>query len=194
MTKNISKETFEITRKQYEKFLNQKGRVYFFTGLSGSGKSTISKEFIKYFHNEGKFAISLDGDNLRFGLNSDLGFTDEDREENIRRVGELCKLYVEQGIIVLASFICPFEKSRKFLRELIGNDYNEVYVKCPLEVCMERDPKGLYKKNIKNFTGKDSNFEEPQNADIIVNTDEYNLSKCVDIVIWDFLENKTSKQ
>ncbi len=155
----------------------QKPAVLWFTGLSGSGKSTIANLVERTLHAQGRHTYILDGDNVRHGLNRDLGFTDEDRVENIRRVAEAAKLFVDAGLIVLVSFISPFRSERRMARELMGTgEFIEVFVNTPIELCMERDPKGLYQKAkagaIKNFTGIDSPYEEPEAADIIVRTAE----------------------
>ena len=155
----------------------QKPVVLWFTGLSGSGKSTIANLVERTLHAQGRHTYILDGDNVRHGLNRDLGFTDEDRVENIRRVAETAKLFVDAGLIVLVSFISPFRSERRMARELMGEgEFVEVFVDTPIEVCMTRDPKGLYQKakagTIKNFTGIDSPYEAPEAADLVVRTVE----------------------
>ncbi|HKU54265.1 MAG TPA: adenylyl-sulfate kinase, partial [Rhizomicrobium sp.] len=155
----------------------QKPVVLWFTGLSGSGKSTIANLVEKALAAEGKHTYLLDGDNVRHGLNKDLGFTDADRVENIRRVGEAAKLFVDAGLIVLTAFISPFRSERRMARELMGeSEFLEVFVDTPIEVCMQRDPKGLYEKakagQIKNFTGIDSPYETPEKAEMIIHTVE----------------------
>jgi bifunctional enzyme CysN/CysC len=149
--------------------------VLWFTGLSGSGKSTIANLVERQLHAEGRHTYILDGDNVRHGLNRDLGFTDADRVENIRRVAETAKLFVEAGLIVLVSFISPFRSERRMARELLGDgEFIEVFVDTPLEICMQRDPKGLYAKAkagaIKNFTGIDSPYEPPQAPELVLRT------------------------
>jgi len=153
----------------------QKPAVLWFTGLSGSGKSTIANLVEKALFADGRHTYILDGDNVRHGLNRDLGFTDADRVENIRRVGEASKLFVDAGLIVLVSFISPFKSERRMARELVGEgEFIEVFVDTPIEICMQRDPKGLYVKaqagEIKNFTGISSPYELPENAEITVKT------------------------
>src|SRR4029079_15837179 len=147
----------------------QKPCVLWFTGLSGSGKSTIANLVEKRLFGDGRHTYLLDGDNVRHGLNQDLGFTDADRVENIRRVGEAAKLFVDAGIITLVSFISPFRSERRMARELLKpGQFIEIFVDTPIELCMARDPKGLYKRaaagQIKNFTGIDSPYEEPEYA------------------------------
>ena len=155
----------------------QKAAILWFTGLSGSGKSTIANLVEKALVAEGRHTYLLDGDNVRHGLNKDLGFTDADRVENIRRVGEAARLFVDAGLIVLVSFISPFRSERRMARELVGpGEFIEVFIDTPLEVCMQRDPKGLYEKakagQIKNFTGIDSPYELPEAAELIIKTVE----------------------
>lgn len=151
--------------------LGQRGVVVWFTGLSGSGKSTVAVELERMLNQAGKAVYRLDGDNIRCGINSDLGFSDEDRNENIRRISEIAALFQDAGIITLVSFISPFRKMREFAREKAGSEYFiEVYVNTDYETCRKRDPKGLYKKEIKNFTGKDSSYEEPRNPELVLDT------------------------
>jgi adenylylsulfate kinase len=156
-------------------------------GLSGSGKSTIANALERRLHDEGWLTQILDGDNIRSGLNTNLGFTDEDRSENIRRISEVAKLYLNTGIVTLTSFICPRRELRALARETVGAaDFLEVYIKASFETCAARDPKGLYAKvkagEVKHFTGKDSGFEEPLAEDgaLIVDTEENSLEACVE--------------
>ena len=167
-----------------EKLLQQRGIVIWMVGLSGSGKSTLAKSFEKYLHEKGKLTQILDGDNLRTGLNVNLGFSEEDREENIRRVAEVARLFANCGVITICSFISPTESIREKSRKIIGDDiYHEVFVECPIDVCETRDVKGLYAKarkgEIKNFTGIDSPFENPVNPSLTINTDLKNLDDCL---------------
>jgi len=149
--------------------------VLWFTGLSGSGKSTVAKLVEQELHRAGRLTTILDGDNIRHGLNKDLGFTDADRVENIRRIGEVAKLFVEAGVVVLCSFISPFRAERQMVRELLEpGEFVEVFVDTPIEECMRRDPKGLYAKAksgaIPNFTGIDSPYEAPEAAEVTLRT------------------------
>jgi bifunctional enzyme CysN/CysC len=151
--------------------------VLWFTGLSGSGKSTVANIVERTLLSQGRHTYLLDGDNVRHGLNRDLGFTDADRVENIRRVGETSRLMVDAGLIVLVSFISPFRSERRMARELVQQgEFIEVFVDTPIEICMQRDPKGLYLKakagEIKNFTGIDSPYEPPEQAEIVLKTAE----------------------
>ena len=153
--------------------MDQKGCVLWFTGLSGSGKSTVACTLENALAELGKVTICLDGDNIRHGLNSNLGFTSTDREENIRRIGEVSKLFAESGIITLTSFISPYRNDRAKVRaRMEAKDFIEVFMRIPIEVCEQRDPKGLYKAaragKIKNFTGIDDPYEEPENAEIVI--------------------------
>jgi adenylylsulfate kinase len=190
---NIVWHDMNVKREDREKLLNQKGIVLWFTGLSGSGKSTVASLLEKKLHNMGKLTYLLDGDNVRHGLNSDLGFLEEDRIENIRRIAELSKLFLDSGIITITTFISPFRNDREKVKELLGDDFIEVYIDCPLEVCEKRDPKGIYKKarlgEIKNFTGIDSPYEKPINPEITVSTHLNTIDECVDSIV-DYLNNR----
>ncbi|HSM18777.1 MAG TPA: adenylyl-sulfate kinase, partial [Hyphomicrobiales bacterium] len=162
--------------------------MLWFTGLSGAGKSTVANLVEKKLHAMGRHTYTLDGDNVRHGLNSDLGFTDADRVENIRRVAETAKLFVDAGLIVLVSFISPFRSERQMARELVEKgEFVEVFVDTPIEVCAQRDPKGLYKRamagEIKNFTGIDSPYESPRNAEIRVDTPDRKPEQVADEIV-----------
>ncbi len=186
MTENIHPIIDSILdRKEKEKLLNQKGVVVWLTGLSGSGKSTIAQGVENKLHQEGILTKLLDGDNLRTGLNGNLGFSDKDREENIRRVAEVAKLFKETGIITICSFVSPTIKIRNNAKRIIGDvDFMEVYVNTSFEECAKRDVKGLYKKalagEIKNFTGLDAPFESPSHPCIIIDTTNQSVEESVD--------------
>lgn len=172
MSKNLTKHNFTVTRDRREKVNGQKGMVLWFTGLSGSGKSTIANALDDELNKLGKKTYILDGDNIRMGLNKDLSFSPEDRKENIRRISEVAKLFADSGTIVLTAFISPYILDRQAARDLIGEDFNEVFIGTDIEECIKRDPKGLYKKalagEIKGFTGIDAPYEKPTNAEIII--------------------------
>ncbi len=171
-----------LPREAKESLLEQRGGVVWLYGLSGSGKSTIALQLERQLHDEGKLVKLLDGDNIRTGLNKNLGFSDEDRAENIRRIAEVAKLFVDSGMLVLASFITPTNALRHQAREIIGSDdLLEVYVQASYETCAERDPKGLYQKvkdgQVAQFTGKDSSFEEPTQADLTLATESLSVEE-----------------
>ncbi len=173
-----------LQRQDREKRLNQKSKVLWLTGLSGSGKSTIAQGVERELYNKGYFAQVLDGDNIRSGINNNLGFTIEDRQENIRRIAEVAKLYLHSGVITLNSFISPTKEIREYARQTIGaDDFIEIYINAPIEVCEQRDVKGLYKKarkgEIKGFTGIDSPYEAPENPALEIRTDELSLEDSV---------------
>lgn len=184
---NIVWHDMNVKRQDREKLLKQRGTVLWFTGLSGSGKSTVASLLEKRLHSMGKLTYLLDGDNVRHGLNSDLGFSEEDRIENIRRISELSRLFVDAGIITITTFISPFINDRERVKKLLGEDFIEVYIDCPLEICEKRDPKGIYKKarqgEIKNFTGIDSPYEKPISPEITVSTHLNSIDECVDSII-----------
>ncbi|MBP6782968.1 MAG: adenylyl-sulfate kinase [Verrucomicrobiales bacterium] len=173
-----------LPRSAKEALLGQSGTVIWMYGLSGSGKSTLANLLERRLHQEGRLVKVLDGDNIRRGLNCNLGFSDEDRLENIRRVAEVAKLFAECGIIAIASFITPNNRLRSLAREVIGDgDLLEVYVKASFETCAARDPKGLYAKvaagEVKQFTGRDSAFEEPESPDLIIDTESLGEEECL---------------
>jgi adenylylsulfate kinase len=181
--RNIHPETGRfLGRAEKEALLGQHGVVLWLYGLSGSGKSTIANAVERALHAEGRFTAILDGDNLRTGLNSNLGFSDEDRAENVRRVAETAKLLAGLGVIVLVSVITPRRELRVLASRLVGPDFHEVYVRAAFETCAQRDPKGLYAKArdgaIKQFTGKDSGFEEPDNGCLILDTEAASAEEC----------------
>ena len=180
---NIHPETHRfLDRAAKETLLRQKGIVLWLYGLSGSGKSTIVNEVERVLHGDGRMTVILDGDNLRTGLNSNLGFSDEDRTENVRRVAETAKLLAGQGIVVFVSVITPLRKHRATAKEIIGPDFHEVYVKADFDTCAQRDPKGLYAKaqegKIGQFTGKDSGFEEPVDPLLVLDTQSRSADQC----------------
>jgi len=187
MSKNVVWHKTSITKKMREKLLNQKGFVLWFTGLSGSGKSTIASSLESKLYKMGKLTYLLDGDNIRHGLNKDLGFTETDRKENLRRISEVALLLIDSGIITLCTFISPFQNERDKIRKLIGDNYIEVFIDCDLKTCESRDPKGLYKKarkgEINNFTGISSPYERPINPNIVIDTDKYTIDECVEQII-----------
>lgn len=179
---------YAIGKKERAKSKHQKPCVLWFTGLSGSGKSTVANLLEKKLYSLSKQSYLLDGDNIRHGLCGDLGFSDKDRVENIRRISEISKLFVDSGLIVLAAFISPFRTDRAFARSLlVEGEFIEVFVDAPLSVCEARDPKGLYKKarrgEIKKFTGIDSDYQSPTNAEITINTEDNSAEQCVDIIL-----------
>ncbi|WP_457622331.1 adenylyl-sulfate kinase [Persephonella sp.] len=185
----------KIKKEDRQKLKGHKSVILWFTGLSGSGKSTLAHAVEEKLFEMGVHTYVLDGDNVRRGINKDLGFSEEDRKENIRRIGEISKLFVDAGIIVLSAFISPYKRDREFVRNLVEKDeFIEIYVKCPLEVCETRDVKGLYKKAreglIKNFTGIDDPYEEPENPEIVVETDKETLEESVEKIIRYLKENQ----
>lgn len=195
ISKNIVPHDYKIDRQAREGLLKQKAQIIWFVGLSGSGKSTIANIVEQKLHEKGYATYLLDGDNVRMGLNKDLGFSDADREENIRRIGQVAKLFVDAGTIVLSAFVSPFEKDRQQVRDLVGDgEFVEVFVNCPLEVCEQRDVKGLYAKaragEIKDFTGISSPFEEPKNPEVEVRTDLLNIEESVDKIVNLIIENQ----
>lgn len=187
-----------VTRERREDRNRNRGAVVWFTGLSGAGKSTIAHSVEEQLFQGGCQSYVFDGDNVRHGLCSDLGFTAEDRTENIRRIAEMCKLFVDAGVIALTAFISPLHGDRAMVRKMMGEDFIEVYCRCPVEVCEERDVKGLYKKaragEIKEFTGISAPYEAPENPDMIIDTDKVSLEQSVEQVMNLLLERKIIKQ
>jgi adenylylsulfate kinase len=191
---NIIPHTYHIGKTERNKLNGHNSFVVWFTGLSGSGKSTIANQVESELFKEGIKTFSMDGDNIRKGLNNNLGFSAEDRRENLRRIAEVAKLLVESGLVVIASFISPLKKDRALIREIIGKEnFFEVFVNTSLEVCERRDVKGLYKKaragEIKNFTGIDSPYENPENPDMEIKTEVEDIEAAVKKVIFQ-LHNK----
>jgi adenylylsulfate kinase len=190
--KNITRFKSTINREKREAFLNQKSFIVWFTGLSASGKSTIGNILECNLYNLGYATYMLDGDNLRDGLNKDLGFSVIDRQENIRRAAYISQLFLEAGIIVITTFISPFKKDRKFVRDLVGDgNFVEVLLDCPLEICMERDRKGLYdkaiKKEIKDFTGISSPYEKPEKPELVIDTGKTSSDEAANHIL-DYLQ------
>ena len=189
---NIVQHNFKISKVDREKIKNQKSCTIWMSGLSGSGKSTVANQLESSLNEQGYHTYTLDGDNTRLGLNKGLGFSEEDRIENIRRVAEVCKLMNEAGLIVICSFISPFEKNRTQAKEIIGENFIEVFVDADLQTCETRDPKGLYKKaragEIKDFTGISSPFETPINSIVLKNNTEEDLDRNVNLLI-DLIKN-----
>ncbi len=191
---NITWHGGDINKSEREQLLKQKGVILWFTGLSGSGKSTLAVALEQELYKLGHLNYRLDGDNIRHGLNKDLGFSPEDRTENIRRIGEVAKLFADSGVITSSSFISPYKKDRDQIRDIVEEgEFIEVYVKCCLEECEKRDPKGLYKKartgEIPEFTGISAPYEEPEKAELVIETDKNSLEECVAQVV-EYLKSK----
>lgn len=183
--KNLFAPIFKVTKEKRRVLHGHNSMIIWFTGLSGSGKTTIANELEEILHSIGISTFILDGDNIRQGLNNDLGFSQEDRKENIRRIGEVAKLFVDSGIVVLVTFISPFASERKLVRDMVEKDeFIEVYINCSLEECEKRDPKGLYQRakngEIKEFTGISSPYEVPENPEIILETSKYSIKECTE--------------
>jgi adenylylsulfate kinase len=182
---NLREHHGAVARTDRESLLRQRGCAVWLTGLSGSGKSTIARALEKRLHDQGCLTYVLDGDNVRNGLNSDLGFSAGDRQENIRRIGEVAALFVDAGLIVIVSFISPFRIDRERVRQRVSRDrFVEVFVDAPLAVCERRDPKGLYGRaragEIPEFTGISSPYEKPESADLVLRTAEASVEECLD--------------
>lgn len=172
-----------ITKEEYQQKNKHQSSILWLTGLSGSGKSTIANAAARELFEQGYQVVVLDGDNIRHGLNNDLGFSDEDRKENIRRIGEVAKLFVQQGTIVITAFISPFREDREQVRQLVEEgEFHEIYIKCDLDICEQRDPKGLYKKarngEIPFFTGIDSPYEEPKAPELVLDSGQNEREEC----------------
>lgn len=185
---NIHQEKYTVSSQQRAKQKNQQPLLIWFTGLSGSGKSTLAKLLDKQLFDLGYHTYSLDGDNIRSGLNNNLHFSPEDRKENLRRVGEVANLFLDAGIVCVAAFISPYEADRKAIEKTVGSDkYFEIFVDTPLEVCEERDVKGLYAKaragEIKDFTGINAPYEKPQNPAITIDTSQVDLETAMKDII-----------
>ncbi len=187
-SKNVVWHKSAITRQDRNRLHGHRSLILWFTGLSGAGKSTLANALEARLHEEHCATIVLDGDNVRHGLCGDLNFSAEDRVENIRRIGEMAKLFTDAGVIAITAFISPFRSDRRHVRELVAEDeFIEIYCRCSLETCEERDVKGMYKKarrgEISDFTGISSPYEEPEQADIVVDTDKHNIEECVDKIV-----------
>jgi adenylyl-sulfate kinase len=192
---NISWHNHHVGRRERALQKNQSPCLLWFTGLSASGKSTLSNMLDRKLYHYGAHCYLLDGDNVRHGLSKDLGFSHDDRVENIRRVGEVSKLFTDAGLIVMSAFISPYRSDRLLVRNLMPEgEFIEIFVDAPLEICEQRDPKGLYGKarrgEIKNFTGIDSEYEPPQAPEIHLETDKLSPGECVDI-IWNYLTKES---
>jgi len=184
-SKNLFPHNHYVNSTLRKKLIKQQPLLIWLSGLSGSGKSTIANELEKKLYENGCLSYLLDGDNIRVGLNNDLGFTDEGRKENIRRIAEVSRLMIDAGLIVITAFISPFDEERELAKSLVlENNYFLVHINCSVEKCEERDVKGLYKKarngEIKNFTGIDSPYEIPKNPNLIVDTEKENINESVD--------------
>ncbi len=193
--KNIRWHQYKVNLERRAKIKGHKPCLLWFTGLSGSGKSTIAQVLDMDLNEKNKHTYVLDGDNLRHGLNKDLGFREQERKENIRRVGEVAKLFVDSGLITITAFISPFIEDRLLVRNLLKDkSFIEIYTKCSLDICKKRDPKGLYKKalagEIDNFTGISHPYEEPKNPEIILETDKKSIEDCTKQVLDYLMERK----
>ncbi|KEF37206.1 adenylylsulfate kinase ApsK [Schinkia azotoformans MEV2011] len=193
-SKNIVWHKAQITKRDRRRLNGHKSAILWFTGFSGAGKSSLSVAVEKELHKRGIRTYVLDGDNVRHGLNNNLGFSPEDRTENIRRIGEVSKLFVDAGVMTLTAFISPYREDRNMVREMVDDgEFLEIYVKCSLEECEKRDPKGLYKKarngEIKGFTGIDAPYEAPVDPELVVETDKETLRESVAAVL-NFLQEK----
>ncbi|MCP4219528.1 MAG: adenylyl-sulfate kinase [bacterium] len=192
---NIVWHEHKVTMAEREAILKQKGVLIWFTGLSASGKSTVANEVTYRLHKQGKLTYVLDGDNIRHGLNKNLGFSPEDRAENIRRISEVGHLFADSGVVTTTAFISPYRKDRDFCRGLLPEGrFIEVFVKASIETCEARDPKGLYKKakagEIKEFTGISAPYEEPLNAEIVLDADNMSIEEEVEVVL-NYLKEKS---
>jgi adenylylsulfate kinase len=178
----------KVSPEERQRLMNQKPKLIWFTGLSGSGKSTLAVQLEAALHAQGFKTYLLDGDNIRSGLNRDLTFTDDARVENIRRISEVCKLFLDAGVVLLSAFISPFQADRDQVRSIVGaENYIEIFVDAPLEVCEQRDVKGLYKKaragEVKNFTGISSPYERPSAPDVVISTDKMSVEQSLEVLV-----------
>lgn len=189
---DIVRQDYKVDKLHRHKLNGHSSLIVWFTGLSGSGKSTIAGKVEERLYDSGIRSYLLDGDNIRHGLNNNVDFSDEGRKENIRRIGEVAKLFIDAGLVVLTAFISPFREDRNRVRNLVdGSEFVEVYVNCPIEVCEQRDVKGLYKKaragEIKDFTGISSPFEAPAKPEIEIRTDQLSIDECVTTIVKEIL-------
>jgi len=187
-TENIVWHETAVTKQERRKKNGHQSFILWFTGLSASGKSSVANALSHSLFQQGKQVYVLDGDNVRHGLNHDLGFKEEDRKENIRRIGEVSKLFIDSGQIVLTAFISPYREDRVLVRNLVETDeFIEVYVHCSLEECEKRDPKGLYKKarkeEITHFTGISAPYEEPEKPEVVLDTEKHSIEECVEYLL-----------
>ena len=194
MANNLIQHTFKVSRSKHNQQLGHKSFVIWLTGLSGSGKSTIASQLQLELYRQNIHSYILDGDTMRLGINNDLDFTAEGRAENLRRIAEIAKLFVDSGTLTICSFISPLAKDRKTVKQIIGvQDYKEIFLDCSLGVCEQRDVKGLYKKarsgEIKNFTGIDSSYETPVEPFLKLDTDKMSVSECILFIL-----NKIEKE
>ena len=192
---NITWHDSEVTKAERQERNGHKSVVIWFTGLSGSGKSTVSVALEKALFEQKITSYRLDGDNIRHGLNKNLGFSPEDRKENTRRIGEVGKLMVDAGVVTMTAFISPYEEDRNIVRDILEDgEFIEVYTKCSLDECEARDPKGLYKKarsgEIKEFTGINAPYEEPSNPEIIIDTEQHSVEEAVEEIVAYLKEHK----
>ncbi|MBF0840888.1 MULTISPECIES: adenylyl-sulfate kinase [Mammaliicoccus] len=192
---NITWHDSEVTKAERQERNGHKSVVIWFTGLSGSGKSTVSVALEKALFEQKITSYRLDGDNIRHGLNKNLGFSPEDRKENIRRIGEVGKLMVDAGVVTMTAFISPYEEDRNIVRDILEDgEFIEVYTKCSLDECEARDPKGLYKKarsgEIKEFTGINAPYEEPSNPEITIDTEQHSVEEAVEEIVAYLKEHK----
>ena len=194
MKENIIRHEYQVSQAARRKLMQQNSFLLWFTGLSGSGKSTIANALEKKLHQEGYKTYALDGDNIRKGINNDLNFSPEGRKENIRRIAEIANLFVDAGVVVLAAFVSPYKKDREKIAGIVGNDnFVEIFVNTSLEECEKRDVKGLYKKaragEIKDFTGVNAPYEAPDSPDVEIVTDGLSVEECV-LKIYDKIKPK----
>jgi len=178
----------KVSAEERQRLMGQKPKLIWFTGLSGSGKSTLAVQLEAALHAKGFKTYLLDGDNIRSGLNKDLTFTDDARVENIRRISEVCKLFLDAGVVLLSAFISPFQADRDQVKSIVGaENYIEVFVAAPLETCEQRDVKGLYKKaragEVKNFTGISSPYEKPDHPDVVIATDKMSVEESLEVLM-----------